>query len=230
MYKLFFGTLGVFAAFSAGAAHAGPLGPVKVNAADNIFGAGQTSAPGGGNVPTGIITLQPGDQCVRIKKVQGSLPCTSAEGCITLDGRTNLNDPDGRGGYYPAVSNTGSALISGITTPGDGSLIGVFLPAGGPAGPVPPALNFTTGKDVAFHHLAPLLDQTFFAGDGKTGDGTGAVQRFIVPSGAASLVFGISDNCTGPGPGSPGCYFDNAGSYKVFYTLSQTSCPQDGDS
>ncbi len=210
------------------AAHA--EGPIIVNSQDNIFGAGQQSAPGGGNVPTGIITLAPGDQCVRIAEVHGSnkTKCASTDGCISLDAERgeghSYNDPDGVGGQYAYLNNTGTSLISGIVTPGYGGLVGVFLPAGGPSGPAPAALNFLNGKGVGFKKLSPLLDQTFFVGDGLTGDGVGSLQRFSVPAGAAQLVFGISDTCGGE-QGPPGCYFDNRGHFKLRYRVSQTACP-----
>jgi hypothetical protein len=58
----------------------------------------------------------------------------------------NSNDADGA---HSAVgsgtsSNTGASLISGITAPGAGYLVGVFLAAGGPSGAAPTALDYTT--------------------------------------------------------------------------------------
>ena len=200
-------------------------GRVAVNAADNIYGAGQASAPGGGIVPTAIIPIGSGAQCLILHKVKGTLTtgCASAAGCITLNDGRNLNDADGVGGQQTKTSNTGTSLISGIKAPNEGYLVSVFLPAGGPSGPAPASLDFDTGMHTRFRTLSPILDQTFFVGDGRREDGMGARQKFVVPAGAASVVLGISDTCMN-GNGAPGCYNDNKGSFFVFYELSTTAC------
>jgi hypothetical protein len=199
-------------------------GKFTVNAQDNIYGAGQTSAPGGGNVPTAILKLSRKSACVTVTKVTGSLTCTEKSGCIVLNltSGDNLNDPDGTGAAPATSSNSGAGSISGITAPLAGYLVGLFAPAKGPAGTAPAALNFvTTGTN--FAQLSPLLDQTFFVGDGHTGDRAGAVQYFSVPAGARRLYFGISDACNYNG--GPGCYDDNQGSYRVVAKASDTACP-----
>jgi len=61
----------------------------------------------------------------------------------------------------------------------------------------------------------------FFIGDGLTGDGTGTVQVFEVPSGAKSLYLGIPDACSYNG--SPSCYGDNFGDFIVSYAISTES-------
>ncbi len=216
------GVLASFACFGAGAQS---LGRVVVHAADNIYGAGQATAPGGGNVPTAVVTLGPGVQCVRVSRVTGSLTCSAASGCITLNKGANYNDADGVGGQQSPTSNTGTSLISGIKAPNEGYLVAVFIPPGGPAGAAPARLDFTKRRMTAFRKLSPLLDQTFFVGDGKAGDGSGFVQRFNVPVGAGALVFGISDTCQN-GNGPPGCYFDNLGTFKVLYRLFPAACPR----
>lgn len=207
---------------------AGTAAIISVNAADNIYGAGQASAPGGGNVP-GAIALTPVNTFVTFSSVTGSTNCTSAAGCITINSGT-LNDPDGVGAATATSSNTGTGNISGIASaPGTGFLVGVFVPAGGPSGPAPAALNFSTGSGTAFTSLSPLLDQTFFIGDGLTGDGSGTQQRFNIPTGAASLYLGISD--APDYNGSPGSYGDNCGSYTVNYNLTSStasSTPEPG--
>src|ERR1700721_380909 len=83
----------------------GYAGVIVVNAADNIYGAGQGSAPGGGNLP-GFIALAPGTTSISFSSVTGSFPCGSTEGCITLNNGGNLNDPDGVG------AGTGSSSIT----------------------------------------------------------------------------------------------------------------------
>jgi len=187
-----------------------------VNAADDIYAAGgQTSlittinanpiGYGGGNAPGFFLT-------------SGASSFTfSVTGLITVNaggGPTVTNDADGLGlGATSFSSNSGSGSISGITAPGQGYLVGVFIGPGGPSGPAPAALDFVT---TSFTSLSPLLDQTFFIGDGLTGDGAGAVQTFYVPTGATELYLGISDALGYNG--APGAYFDNVGSFDVVAT------------
>ncbi len=196
-------------ATSAGAA------TITVNAADNIYAAGQSSAPGGGNLP-GFIALGSGATSVTFSSVTGSIAC-GGEGCITVNGFGNYNDPDGAGAAVSTSSNTGAGSISGITAPAAGYLVGVFVASGGPSGSAPIALNYTTTSSTSSGSYSPLLDQTFFIGDGLTGDQTGSQQVFNVPVGAVSLYLGISD---APGyNGSPGAYGDNSGTYTAIYTV-----------
>ena len=63
---------------------------------------------------------------------------------------------------------------------------------------MPTSLAFSDaggGNTIAtsFASLSPLIDQVFFIGDGLTGDGSGSVQQFIVPTGATALYLGITD-------------------------------------
>jgi hypothetical protein len=98
-------------------------------------------------------------------------------------------------------------------------LVGVFAPTGGPSGAAPASLNFTSsGIGTSFTSLSPLLDQVFYIGDGLTGNGTGTVQQFFVPSGAGTLYLGISD--AGFYNGAPGAYGDNAGFYAVYFDVA----------
>ena len=194
---------------------------LTVNAEDNIYGVGQSSAPGGGNVPTAEMSVGAGN-CITVTKVTGSLKCSSRRGCITLNSGGNLNDPDGTGAAPATSSNTGSGSISGITAPNAGYLVGLFTKAAGPSGPAPAALDFTS-IGTNFASLSPALNQTFFIGDGHTGDNSGAVQQFTVPAGARRLWLGISDACNYNG--APGCYTDNSGTYTVAVLRQKTSCP-----
>jgi hypothetical protein len=92
-----------------------------------------------------------------------------------------------------------------------GALVGVFVGAGGPSGPTPPALDFT-GANSSFLTLSPLLDQLFFIGDGLTGTGTGDVQQFYAPADAAYLYLAVAD--------SVGSSVGNLGSITVDVTVS----------
>jgi hypothetical protein len=184
---------------------------------------GSIYATGGGSTPPTIITLPSGATSVVFNSVTGSITtgCASTEGCIILNHGTgdNPNDPDGVGAVPATSSNTGAGSISGMTAPGAGYLVGVFVPAAGPAGTAPAALDFTSsGLGIAFTSLSPLLDQVFFIGDGLTGDGTGTQQTFNIPTGAGLLWLGISD--AGFYNGAPGAYADNLGVYTVNFSVN----------
>lgn len=101
---------------------------------------------------------------------------------------------------YPLVTADGEALpgyfadfstaISSINAPWV-SLVGVFF--GSTTGPKPSGLTFTTDASMSFSTLSPALQQMFFIGDGLTGQGTGDVQTFIIPTGAQYLYLGMFD-------------------------------------
>jgi hypothetical protein len=78
----------------------------------------------------------------------------------------------------------------------------------------------------SFTSLSPLLDQTFYIGDGLTSNGTGSLQAFNIPTGAADLYLGISD--AGGYNGAPGAYGDNLGSYSVVYDIAGASTTPTG--
>ena len=103
--------------------------------------------------------------------------------------------------------------ISGFVGLG-AALVAVFLDDAIPAFGPPAALDFSAaGLGTSFTDLAPELGQVFFVGDGLTGTGTGARQRFVAPAGATRVFVGVMDGAI-PG-GAPGYYTDNVGSYEV---------------
>ncbi|TRU82232.1 MAG: PEP-CTERM sorting domain-containing protein [Microcystis novacekii Mn_MB_F_20050700_S1] len=82
--------------------------------------------------------------------------------------------------------------ISRINAPLN-SLLGVFLDNSQPdLTPAPAPLDFSA-IGLNFSSLAPQVKQVFFIGDGLTGTGSGAVQNFIVPTGATRLFLGPMD-------------------------------------
>lgn len=206
--------------FSAAAAHAASE---TVDATAAIYDAGNTS-PVYGTLPPSI-SLPAGATSVTFGSITGSLvPCASAEGCVTMNGYGNLNDADGNYSAVASSSNSGTSTISGIVAPGAGYLVGLFVAGTVPSGPAPSALDFTS-IGTSFTSLSPLLDQTFFIGDGLTGDGSGTTQVFNVPTGAKTLYLGISDACSYNG--GPSCYNDNFGSFAVAYTVhAPTGVPE----
>ena len=193
--------------------------PTSGNATSaTVQSTGSIYATGAGSTAPTMITLPSGATSVVFNSVTGSITtgCASTEGCIVLNNGTgnNANDPDGVGAAPATSSNTGTSSISGMTAPGAGYLVGLFVPAGGPAGAAPTALDFTSsGLGTSFTSLSPQLDQVFFIGDGLTGNGTGTQQTFNIPSGAGQLWLGISD--AGFYNGAPGAYGDNLGTYTV---------------
>jgi hypothetical protein len=64
-----------------------------------------------------------------------------------------------------------------------------------------------------FSSLAPELQQTFYIGDGLTGEGSGAVQSFLVPDTATRLFLGFLDGAYFVG--GPDYYDNNRGSFAV---------------
>jgi PEP-CTERM motif len=202
--------LGVLAVATA----VGRADTVTVNATDVVYAAGTQSNlgssgtlftnSGGGTSPVDI-TLAPG----------GSFFTFSATGMVSMDG-LHYGDADGSTARVATSSNTGFGSISGIKAPEAGYLVGVFVGPGGPSGAAPALLDFTTGTGTSFTSLSPLLDQTFFIGDGLTGDGTGTTQNFVIPTGATALYLGFSD--AGGFNGAPFDYGDNLGALSVDYT------------
>ena len=132
---------------------------------------------------------------------------------VSLNSGGNFNDADGVGAAPATSYNAGSGTISAITAPHAGFIAGVFFAPTSSAS-APAALDFTGGT--AFASLSPLLQQAFFIGDGLTGDASGAVQTFYVPTGATVLYLGLTDACGYSGVSS--CYYDNSGSFGVTAT------------
>jgi hypothetical protein len=119
------------------------------------------------------------------------------------------------GGICYGPSPDGGCIITIDSGPANGvsnlqvladALVGVFTGAGVPGGQAPAALDFT-GSNMSFATLSPLLDQAFFIGDGLTGTGSGAIQRFVVPAGATRLFLGSSDGL--------GANYNNTGQFSV---------------
>ncbi|MCW6508809.1 hypothetical protein [Lichenifustis flavocetrariae] len=188
---------------SAGAA---VISLTAINAQSDIYQAG--GADGSGGVAPTILDV------TGLASVSFSIPSSIT---VALNSGGNYNDADGVGSADSDSYNSGANHIAGLTAPNDGFLAGVFL-GSTISSTTPSALTFTSTN---FTSLAPELQQAFFIGDGLTGDGTGAVQTFYVPTGATRLVLGISDACGYHG--SPGCYSDNSGTFTALTVSGVTS-------
>jgi hypothetical protein len=185
----------------------------------NIFGAGHSTppAPGGGGagqLPPSV-SFAPGQF--------SALTLSSVTGTVTLNVGTGdtPNNPDGTGAASADSDIASFGGISGIHALKAGYLVGVFLTNSEPAAPAPPILDFTV-IGTGFTTLSPVINQTFFIGDGKTGDGSGTQQQFTVPPTATRLFLGIAD---APAyHGSPGAYVDNIGSFTATFNIPEPSC------
>ena len=141
-------------------------------------------------------------QVLGLSLIPGQTLNFSASGGVKNGPPLPLHDPDG--GSFVSHSPGSQNGISDITAPIN-SLVGVFLDNSQPdSTSAPAALNFSS-IGLNFSSLAPQVKQVFFIGDGLTGTGTGAVQNFIVPTGATRLFLAPFDSGT----------FNNSGSFTV---------------
>ena len=126
--------------------------------------------------------------------------------------------------FYMAMDSYGG--ISGMnlfeSIPADRRVMflsGVFIADSEPVAPAPASLDFSsTSLGRSFTELSPLLYQTFYIGDGRTGDGSGDVQTFIVPTGATRLFLGIVDGSYFVG--GPDYYDNNDGSFVASFAVN----------
>lgn len=145
----------------------------------------------------------------------------SATGWTKAGGPWPVVGPDG-GTQGPLSWQRGTNIlsadgISGIKHNRFLFLTGVFLDDNSPVpGAEPPRLDFTViGSD--FANLSPLIAQSFFIGDGLTGEGSGSLQQFYVPVGATRLFLGFadSDSFGWPNGNTPFAYRDNTGALEA---------------
>jgi hypothetical protein len=116
--------------------------------------------------------------------------------------------------------------VSGIVANRFLFLTGVFLTDDQPVeGAAPDRLDFRT-IGTEFHVLAPLINQSFFIGDGRTT--AGESQQFQVPEGATRLYLGFLDSYnfgwTQDGD-LPYAYWDNTGSLTATFTVNAVPEP-----
>jgi hypothetical protein len=193
---------------ASGPASAAPVSFVIAGQA-NIFGAGHTSPPGpvdgsGGQLPFQHAFASFPGQIVQFMNVSGLTGCRWETPFIGPEGGFCVGGP--------GTNVFSVAGISGVVHFGRQMfLAGVFTDGTEPVDPAPPRLDFT-GAD-SFNDLFPILNQTFFIGDGLTGTGTGVPQNFHVPDRASRLHLGFIDSIGfGLGGGLPaGAYGDNTG-------------------
>lgn len=153
-------------------------------------------------------------QVTSIAVTPGTRLAFSATGSVTFDSSMPPSQPPDGGTIFTTASSNG---IAGGTWP-ENTLLGVFLDASAPnTTAAPGALDFSpSGLGTGFATLAPALKQPFFIGDGLTGNGTGAVQTFVVPVGATRLYLGTSDGFG---------WFNNAGAFSATVSIVQAGPP-----
>jgi hypothetical protein len=192
----------------------------SVAASVDIFSAGQLGGP-----PT--IVVPPGSSVVVFDAPGSGLSCCGGGGPHGADGGANAST------YVVPSPPTG---ISGIRHNEQNIfLVGLFLDDNGPdPAATPPVLAYSSANGYpgtlwdANDSFTPLVNQTFFIGDGLAGTGAGKRQSFVVPSGATRLFLGFADglnlgdythNLGTPSPAAPGFYNDNTGAISVSYAF-----------
>jgi hypothetical protein len=187
-------------------------GIVTVNARSSVFS--QASSPTGSDgtgLPATIIPLSPGTNRV--------VTFPSISGVVSPFSVNDFHGADGGTFTGTGVNINSLEAISGVIDNPDRTLalMGAFATSNPADGVVAPArLDFRPSH--SFISLSPQLNQSFFIGDGLTGTGVGALQRFLVPDGANFLQLGFAD-AFDPSPfvGNPTAYQDNLGALTVTY-------------
>lgn len=196
---------------------------VTISSTDAIFNYGGTDATLEVGAPAGFTTgipavtsISPGSgQVLTFSSVTGSVN-------LTKSGPYD-HGPDGGPSSPPGanpVDVSGAAGLSGSQASTSAGLFGVFLNGqeNNPGHVAPATLGYLTLASYSAASYSPLDDQIFFIGDGLTGTNTGGQQTFIVPSDATGLVLGIVDAYGYLG--TPGAYFDNAGSFNATFAIN----------
>ena len=204
-------------------AHAQVGNFVNLSSLTSVFSssANPSGATDAGSLASFVVALTPGaNRVLTVSSVTGLIsPATPAVNPHGADGGTYT-------GTGVNINSLGS--ISGVIDSSDRSLalMGVFVGTNPATGAAPARLDFTGNH--SFASLSPLLNQSFFIGDGLTGTGSGAVQQFFVPNGAAFLQLGFADAATGNVAfvGNPSFYSDNTGSLSGSYSI--TAAPEPG--
>jgi hypothetical protein len=183
---------------------------IAVDGRSNIYGSGHAIPPepggGGAGILPPVAVLPEGEDRV--------LLFTAVMGLVNCCGATPDTGPDGKPGATETASWDG---ISGVVHGGAQMfLAGVFLSDAEPVDPSPPRLCFPPLDE--FTELWPVLQQTFFVGDGWCDS---SAQVFHAPAGSTRLFLGFIDS---QGFGSlPGWYDDNTGALSAEFVVQDES-------
>ncbi|MGC4042657.1 MAG: PEP-CTERM sorting domain-containing protein [Armatimonas sp.] len=200
-------------AFLATAAHAQSTLSFTVLGSANPFLAGM---PDGSTASGDTAPGQSPTQVTGFNLTGGGMLTFSVTGSVDFGGGAPGDPADGSFDVVKGAENG----ISGYNAPAN-ALIGVFLNDDQPDGSAAPGdLDFSAGGlGQSFSSLSPGLKQTFFIGDGLTGNGTGSTQTFNIPTGATRFYLGTVD-----GSG----WFNNSGSFQVNVTGPGATAPEPG--
>lgn len=187
---------------------------ITVPATSNIFGAGhdEPQAPAGGGSGTAppSVDIPSGARTVTFPHVSGCvtpIKHTMPNGL----GPADYNGPAGDNGEYGGTEIASVRGISGMDFKGMGMfLAGVFVGEDEPNG-APDRLTYE-GIDAIADRVEPLLNQTFYVGDGRL-PGSDDLREFVPPDGATRLFLGFVDGALYKG--DPGFYGNNAGELQV---------------
>jgi len=216
---------------------------INVSATSDIFLAGQPATAG--NTTPACTTANLGclPPVLNFLPVAGNVLTFTGPGILTGQAVTGTVSacpacgsvgPDGSNlGSQPPATNISSSgtTISGIQYTGvEFFLVGVFTGASLPGSQVASIGdygNIASGITSTQGTYSPLVGQTFFIGDGLTGNQSGSLQQFIVPTGATNLYLGFADAMSFVG--QAGMYNDNAGSLAVnLQIMPATAAPEPG--
>ena len=202
---------GAWVVFSAAmcAAYGGTIGPITVAGSSDPFLSGMPAGSlccGGDSAPA-----ESPVEVLGLPLTPGTALTFSVTGSVNFFGGAPTDPPDGGGFFGGTASNDG---IAGMNAPVD-ALVGVFLDSTQPSLSAAPAgLDFSAAGGLSFASLSPGLKQVFFIGDGLTGNGSGGVQQFIIPTGTTRLFLGTADGFG---------WFNNSGSFSVSITGADAS-------
>lgn len=189
---------------------------LSVPATTNIFKASPTGG-GDGIAPVGTVFAPGSGLLLTFSSITGLANCCSGTPNAEPDGTTGRIDSTNTN-----VSSSGG--ISGMAALGRQLfLAGLFVDSTSlPGGSAPAGLSYGgAGIGYDLSSYAPLLNQTFYIGDGLTGTGSGSVQSFVVPAGADTLFLGFLDSFGFVGV--PSFYNDNRGQFEVTFTIASAT-------
>ena len=183
-----------------------PDDAARVTGTANIYLAGQKVDPpedsGLGVLPSAIDMSAA--TTIQFPVIEGGLSCA---GGPPADGPDGAQCVSSSSDINPANGFSGSKSSNRTLF-----LVGVFPVAPNPEVTVESRVEPETDTEL---RVAPLANQVFLIGDGKTADGQ--LQTFVKPEGATTLFLGFADGYSFSG--DPGAYDDNNGHLRYSYTL-----------